>query len=290
MKIEYVFILFWLYAILGWILELIVTYLRQRKIVNRGFLLGPYCPIYGVGGTVLLFLYKYNARPFIVFVVSIFICSLIEYLASYILEAIYKVRWWDYTNRFLNVNGRICLTNSIAFGFLGVLLVCYLNPWFLNLFRSIDPKTLHLIVIIIGSITAIDVLLTLSAMDDVRIMVTNFKDKSITNIFKSNADKSEEISSKVRNILKQKSFIHKHLTKAYENLKIYKNYVAHKGGKEKTNKFETIENIFVIGVLLSIILGLILGKIFGNKGLFICIFLALDALIVRLLSRGNDEK
>lgn len=116
MNLEVLYILFWLYSCLGWIMETPLVSIQSQKFINRGFYLGPYCPIYGTGALLLLFLKNYQNDPFIVFILAILICSLVEYITSYLMEQIYKVRWWDYSNRFFNIKGRICLFNSICFG------------------------------------------------------------------------------------------------------------------------------------------------------------------------------
>lgn len=288
MKLEVVFILFWLYAFLGFLLEVIVTYIRERKLVNRGFLLGPYCPIYGTGGIILLTLNNYQNRPILIFLVSIVICSFIEYVTSYLLELIYKVRWWDYSNRFFNVNGRICLTNSIAFGILGILLVCYLNPWFLNLLSKIPGGTIKIISLIILVVTLIDILVTFSIMFDIRKTVANLKPNYFSRIFKSNSDNTEEISKKMREILKEKTFIHKHLSKTYSNLKVYGNYLMEK--KDNLIKYRKMESIFVLGCLVCLIFGFIIGRLIHKVSLTISIFLLINSLIMLILNRGRDEK
>ncbi len=288
MKLEVVFILFWLYAFLGFLLEVIVTYIRERKLVNRGFLLGPYCPIYGTGGIILLTLNNYQNRPILIFLVSIVICSFIEYVTSYLLELIYKVRWWDYSNRFFNVNGRICLTNSIAFGILGILLVCYLNPWFLNLLSKISGGTIKIISLIILVVTLIDIFVTFSIMFDIRKTVANLKPNYFSRIFKSNSDNTEEISKKMREILKEKTFIHKHLSKTYSNLKVYGNYLMEK--KDNLIKYRKMESIFVLGCLVCLIFGFIIGRLIHKVSLTISIFLLINSLIMLILNRGRDEK
>ena len=138
MKFFNIYLLFWIYSFLGWVLETTLVSFKSRKFINRGFFLGPYCPIYGTGGVLLLFLNGYRTDPFVVFILSIFICSLVEYLTSYFMELIYRVRWWDYSNRFFNINGRICLFNSVFFGLFGTLAVCFLNPYFTNLINSLN--------------------------------------------------------------------------------------------------------------------------------------------------------
>ena len=91
---------------------------------------------------------------------------------------IYKVRWWDYSNRMFNLNGRVCLFNSICFGLLGMLMVSYLNPVFLNLITSLSDTILTIIALTILIITLIDMSITFSIMFDIRKTIINLKDKN----------------------------------------------------------------------------------------------------------------
>lgn len=149
------------------------------------------------------------------------------------------------------------------------IIVCYLNPFFLNIITNINNIILHLITFIIFIITTIDIITTNSIMFDIRKTVINFKEKTLTNLFKPNTDNTEEISQKIRNILKEKSFIHKHLSKSFSNLKVYKNNFLKKTEEFiKYKKDEKQENNFIISSLISIVIGLIIGKLFNNVGLF----------------------
>lgn len=290
MKIIVIYILFWLYSFLGWLMETTLVSLQSKKFINRGFFMGPYCPIYGTGGVLLLVLSPYKDSPFLVFILSIIICSVVEYLTSYILEMIYKVRWWDYSNRMFNLNGRVCLFNSICFGLLGMLMVSYLNPVFLNLITSLSDTILTIIALIILIITLIDMSITFSIMFDIRKTIINLKDKTITSIFKKNQDNTEEVSKRVKNILKEKSIIHKHLSNAFSNLKVYKNNFFTKTEELlKRKREQKLETKFIIGTLISIIVGYLIGKYFNQVGLVISICLVINLIILRLLSRKNDE-
>lgn len=290
MKIVVIYILFWLYSFLGWLMETTLVSLQSKKFINRGFFMGPYCPIYGTGGVLLLVLSPYKDSPFLVFILSIVICSIIEYLTSYILEMIYKVRWWDYSNRMFNLNGRVCLFNSICFGLLGMLMVSYLNPVFLNLITSLSDTILTIIALTILIITLIDMSITFSIMFDIRKTIINLKEKTITSIFKKNQDNTEEVSKRVKNILKEKGFIHKHLSNAFSNLKVYKNNFFTKTEELlKRKREQKLETKFIIGTLISIIVGYLIGKYINQVGLVISICLVLNLIILRLLSRKNDE-
>ena len=122
------FILFIIYAMIGWFIEIINGLIQTKKFVNRGFLIGPYCPIYGVGGILItLLLSKYYDDPIVLFFMGIAVCGILEYLTSYIMEKFFKARWWDYSKRKFNINGRICLETII--------------PVFSSLITSLNPST-----------------------------------------------------------------------------------------------------------------------------------------------------
>ena len=104
----YYFLLFIIYSFMGWLMEIIDNIIVKHKIVNRGFLLGPYCPIYGFGClSLIFFLSNYKSDPIILFFMAIVICSILEYSTSYIMEKLFKLRWWYYIDKKFNINGRI---------------------------------------------------------------------------------------------------------------------------------------------------------------------------------------
>ena len=90
------FLLFITYSIIGWIIEIIHIYLHTKKMANRGFLIGPYCPIYGIGTVIMTYIFNNSSDDlFGIFAKSMIICALLEYTTSYILEKIFNKRWWD---------------------------------------------------------------------------------------------------------------------------------------------------------------------------------------------------
>ena len=92
----YYFFIFIIYTFLGWVLEVAFIFIKTKRFVNRGFLIGPACPIYGFGALIMMFyLTQYKDEPFTVFIMGAFICSTLEYITSYIMEKIFKARWWD---------------------------------------------------------------------------------------------------------------------------------------------------------------------------------------------------
>ena len=145
------FLLFISYSILGWLMEVTVKYFQFRRFINRGFLIGPYCPIYGWGAILItLLLKKYIDDPIALFALGMMLC------ASYLLEKTFKARWWDYSNQKFNINGRICLKTMIVFGLLGILMMKIINPTLLAIYNSINVKVLTIITIILLVIYLID--------------------------------------------------------------------------------------------------------------------------------------
>ena len=128
-------LLFFVYSFIGYLIEIIRVSIMEKKIVlSRGYLIGPYLPIFGFGSLMMVYcLSRYQGDNVVIFVFSVVICCLLEYFTSLIMEKIFKIRWWDYSNRKFNINGRICLENSIYFGISGVCLLSFLSPLVSNL-------------------------------------------------------------------------------------------------------------------------------------------------------------
>ena len=185
-------ILFFLYSIFGWFLEIIYMFIIEHILINRGFLYGPYCPIYGIGGVVLYILLDKYKNNLILLIVSIFIiCSVIEYIISYILEKIFKLRWWDYSKRKFNINGRICLETSIYFTIFGVLIVKYINPLLIMIINKIPNNLINIFTIIIIFIISIDIFFSISVIRKLK-KTKHFKNKDVTNELNKEKTKLKE--------------------------------------------------------------------------------------------------
>ena len=138
------FLLFIIYAVAGWIMEVTCKLIQYKRFINRGFLIGPYCPIYGYGALLITFLlgrYKYDAL--VLFVMAIVVCGTLEYLTSLVMEKMFKARWWDYSQRKFNLNGRVCLGTIIPFGILGLMVTYVTNPFLLGYRFKIDMSQIH---------------------------------------------------------------------------------------------------------------------------------------------------
>lgn len=142
--LEYV-LFFFAFSFIGWIWEVGLCLVQSGELVNRGTLFGPWLPIYGTGGVlVLMFFRKFYNRPILTFFLSMMVCSFVEYFASWYLELTKGIRWWDYSGFLINLNGRICLEGSIIFGIAGCLVIYFIAP-FLKKRLSQFPKVFLII-------------------------------------------------------------------------------------------------------------------------------------------------
>lgn len=209
------FLLFMIYSFIGWIIEVIDLFILSKKFINRGFLIGPYCPIYGVGSLFMIaFLHPYVKDPFVLFLMAVAVCSILEYTTSYLMEKLFKARWWDYSNNKFNINGRICLETMIPFGIGGCIILYIANPMITSVLNQIPDVILLILAIILFVIFLIDNIISYK-------IILNFK-KVASTIKK---DSTEEISKRVRAILKSKSIFTKRLMNAFPNVKaIIENY------------------------------------------------------------------
>ena len=129
-NIQSLILYFFIFAFLGWILETIYCIFELGHFYNRGFLYGPICPIYGCGAIILLTtLKKYKNNSIKLFLYSIVIFSAFEYLVSFMLDALFSAHWWDYTNDFFNLNGRISIFYSFAWVIIAILFINHIFPF-----------------------------------------------------------------------------------------------------------------------------------------------------------------
>lgn len=207
--IEIYFLLFISYAFLGWCMEVTCKLIQYKKFINRGFLIGPYCPIYGWGALAITILLKrYMEDPLVLFVMSTLICSIIEYLTSYFMEKKYHARWWDYSNKKFNINGRICLETLVPFGILGVAIMYGTNPILFKLYNQIPQSVMNILTSILFIGFIVDNIISSNIISSINVEGN-----------KLIKDNTEEITEKIKQILRQKSWLHRRLINAYPGLK-----------------------------------------------------------------------
>lgn len=205
------FIYFLIYSFIGWTIEVICKFIEFKRFVNRGFLLGPICPIYGYGVLTIVLLIGNSTQDILsVFLKSILICSVLEYFTSFIMEKLFKARWWDYSKRKFNINGRICLETMIPFGILGTMIIYFLHPiiiGFVNTFNS------NLIIIIASS------LFIIYLIDNIISYIVMLKIKN--QIKSQNIDNTEYIRTKVLEWLNSNSILYRRIRNSFPKFKIY---------------------------------------------------------------------
>ena len=207
-EIEQYIALFFIYSFAGWLMEVIRVSKKEKKFVDRGFLIGPYCPIYGYGVLLItILLRKYTDDIIVTFFMSLIICGILEYLTSYLMEKIFKARWWDYSDRKFNINGRICLENLIPFGIGGCIIVYIINPFLLGIIDFVPDIIMHILLtfLLIGYIT--DLIVSLKIILNLKIVKKELKDNT------------DEISEKVKKIILRKSRLYRRLVNAFPRIK-----------------------------------------------------------------------
>lgn len=207
-----IILLFLIYSVIGWIIEGIDMLIMTKKIVNRGFLIGPYCPIYGFGALfIVLVLDKYKNDALVLFVMSVLSCGILEYMTSLVMEKIFKTRWWDYSDVKFNINGRICLETLVLFGLGGVIISYFVNPFIVNILNLIPSLVLNLLTIIFFIVFMIDFIVSCK-------IIISFKN-TISNIRK---DSTDEIKKKVKEFLANKSKLVNRLAEAFPDFELRK--------------------------------------------------------------------
>ena len=172
------FLIFILFSFIGWICEVIyVGVTSAHKFVNRGFLHGPICPVYGFGGVVILMLPPSLYATWIpLFLASMILCTTVEYFVSWLMEKLFHTRWWDYSHYKIQLNGRICLLNSILFGFLGVVVIHFVYPLMIDLLNSLGQKVINVSGVIILAVLSVDIFFTVRKLVDFANVMKKLKE------------------------------------------------------------------------------------------------------------------
>lgn len=185
-----IIIYFITYSFLGWVMESIFRSISEKKIINTGFLKGPFCPIYGVGAIImLLFLKRFSDNLTVLFIVSVVVLTIWEYLVGVLLEKLFHTKYWDYSKNKFNFQGRICLTNSIFWGILGVVFVKYIHPAIENLIEKIDVRILIFVYSILGIVILVDMITSIVKVKNIKVTL----------------EKIEKLNNEIREKLKEEN-------------------------------------------------------------------------------------
>ncbi len=171
------FLVFIIFSFVGWVSEVLyVGIFFEHKFVNRGFLHGPICPIYGLGGLSILLLPQQLYSTWVpLFFASMIFGSVVEYASSWILEKLFHTRWWDYSHYKFNLKGRVCLLNSLLFGAMGLLIIHFVQPYVMKFLSLFSDFTLSLTADILAIALTIDLLITIRRLVDFSVSIARIK-------------------------------------------------------------------------------------------------------------------
>lgn len=211
---------FIIYSFLGWTMESVVRSISERKLINTGFLKGPFCPIYGIGATIMfLFLDGFENKPILLFGIAFIMLTSWEYIVGVLLETVFHTKYWDYSEHKFNFQGRICLTNSICWGILGVLFVKYIHPFIQEMIAKVDTNLLNYIIAILFVILIADTISSIIHVKNIKATL-----EKIENINKEIKEKLKEIKA-LKKGKEEKSIATENIQQMIENLKKKRNKI-----------------------------------------------------------------
>ena len=216
--LDYIFYFFF-YSFIGWFFESCYCSIRPKKWINRGFLRGPICPIYGTGGLVMMICLlplrhiteSLYLNELLIFVAGAILCDVVEFMTSYIMEKLFNARWWDYSNKRFNIQGRICLTHTFYWGTCSCLFVFILEP-IMNLYLvgQVSESSRNILTYIFLTVFAFDLLDTVINALGIRSISSTFMKLSeeisefAIQVYSTVGGKSENESEAMKKELKEK--------------------------------------------------------------------------------------
>lgn len=204
------FLYFIIYSFIGWLMEVVLKSKDEHKFVNRGFLIGPICPIYGFGVLLIKLLVGNSKSDLLaVFLKSILVCSVLEYFTSYFMEKLFHARWWDYSKNKYNINGRICLETMLPFGILSTIVIYVVHPLVIKFVSLFSNTLLIILTILFGILFIVDNIVSFNVMFNIK--------KEFHKIKKDNTD---YIKGKVSKWLEENTYLYKRIRYAFPNFKI----------------------------------------------------------------------
>lgn len=250
---------FVIYAFFGWCLEVIYQAVEQGKFINRGFLNGPYCPIYGFGVIIVNeTLEPLKENIIILYIGSVILTTVLELITGFLLEKIFHQNWWDYSDEHLNFKGYICLKFSLLWGIACLIAVRLINP-FVETFVEHIPKTLGTVLISIIMIGfASDMIITvlavihirnrLALLDNIAAEMRKISDYTSEKLYngvensKARKEKYEELREKYKEQFSKRKFVDRRIENAFPKLKIDTNQSFHEQLEELRKIIEEKKN------------------------------------------------
>lgn len=166
------FLVFYIYCFMGWCFESLYVSAKTKKWVNRGFMKGPFLPIYGCGAVIILFsTIPVMSSPVLVYILSFIAATVLELATGMVMEKLFKVKYWDYSGNFMNYKGYICIKSSITWGFMGMLVTYIINEPVAKFIDSLNVWISALIVVILTVIFVFDFVKSFKAAYDMREII-----------------------------------------------------------------------------------------------------------------------
>lgn len=207
-------LLFFMYSMIGWCIEVVLKYRQYGRFINRGFLSGPWLPIYGSGAVFITLsvvgIAGFDSSIGTTFVISFIVCGALEYMASYVMEKRFHARWWDYSQKPMNLHGRVWIGNLILFGIGGVIIIKVTNPIFTSLLYQINVHGREVAATILSIIIVSDFIMSHFVMKLVRLGIET-----------SEADSTEAMNKEVRKLFEDRNYFYKRFVDAYPDVIYY---------------------------------------------------------------------
>ncbi len=191
------FLCFAVFSFIGWAYESVYYTIQQRKLVNSGFLSTCFCPIYGIGAMLNLLLLGWIENAYVLFFAGMVLTGLLEYFVSWLLEALFNRRWWDYTGWPLNINGRICALGAAAFGAMTVLLIKFIAPFTIGMIDSLSLIATYILTVIVAFVMLADTVKSVKNADSAKLWYVEKQSEIFENI------EDSQVVRKIKNVLKR---------------------------------------------------------------------------------------
>ena len=198
--------LFFIYSFGGWVLETISATLKQRKFANRGLVNGPFCVLYGLTA-IAMTVGLQELRGIWLFIFATVYATVAEWVSGHLIEKAFKARWWDYSQRKFNINGRVCLENLVLFGLASCVIIYVTNPFIIKHLKMIPSMVQNVLIGALLAVHLVDNIVSYKIILNLKKVSNEIKDDTI------------EISEKVKNIIHNKSRLYRRLVNAFPNIK-----------------------------------------------------------------------
>ena len=209
--ILHLILMFFFYSFLGWCMEVVLKFIQLHRFVNRGFYTSPVCPIYGSGAVLITLVVQWlsplESAVGTTFAISFLLCGALEYFTSLVMEKRFHARWWDYSQKPMNLHGRVWIGNLVLFGLGGVAVVHLMNPVLLASLAGFS---------VVAQEIAAGILVALFAADYV---LTHFMMKLVkTGVESSDADSTEALNKEIRLLLSDRNVFYRRFADAYPDV------------------------------------------------------------------------